>query len=186
MAPSVEPPSNSLELEQEFQKWSGQIVRRPDGLPVLDPTSPTGYLMSPFSDLSDVAAAGRGLRPEIEYLIGISPLPAAEYAYFTLRPYLGHGGTFDYQRRAYSFGKDGLTQLRQFRNVSNFNVGLLGQQANLSLDPLLLATALYAAATGSPVFRVDQPYFLDPQTRELIEQGYRIGESGVYDSGRRP
>jgi len=56
VAPPVEPPSNNHELEQEFQKWPGQIVRRPDGLPVLDPTSPTGYLMSPFSDLSDVAA----------------------------------------------------------------------------------------------------------------------------------
>ena len=40
----------------------GVPVALPGGANIADPTSPTGLLMSPVSDLSDVAAAGYGLR----------------------------------------------------------------------------------------------------------------------------
>ena len=182
IAPPVEPPSNSLELEQEFQKWPGRVVRLPDGSPVRNPYSPNGLLMSPFSDLSDVAAAGRRLRSELARLLGIEPIAAAIHTYDVLRGYLGHGGLFDYQRRAYPFGKDGFTQLRQFRDVANFNVGLVGQQAGLSLWTTLEIAGRYAARNSSN-YKPDQTHGLDPQTQELIEQGYRIGESGAYEPG---
>jgi hypothetical protein len=29
-------------------------------------------------------------------------------------------------------------------------------------------------------YRANEPYGLDPQTREFIELGYRIGASGMY------
>lgn len=41
---------------------------------------------------------------------------------------IGHGGEFDYQRGPGN-SITGFEQRRQFRNVSNVNVGLFGQQA---------------------------------------------------------
>jgi len=184
VAPPVEPPSNSLELEQEFQKWPGRAVRLPDGSPVPNPYSPNGLLMSPFSDLRDVVDAGRRLR----FFNHASDhgLPSAlDYAENYIGNYLKQGGTFDYQRRAYSFGKDGFTQLPQFRDVSNFNVGLLWSQTGLPLQLGLWIAGNYAAK-HSKNYKPDQPYGLDSQTRQLIELGYRIGTSGAYDSRGGP
>ncbi|MBS0219451.1 MAG: hypothetical protein JSR91_01795 [Proteobacteria bacterium] len=92
---------------------------------------------------------------------------------------------FDYQRRAYPFGKDGFTQLPQFRDVSNFNVGLISQQAGVPLWYTLMRAGEYARARSNN-YKPDQRYGLDPQTREFIELGYRVGASRVYDSPRRP
>jgi hypothetical protein len=64
VAPPVEPPPNSSDLEKEFQEWEGRMVRLPDGRRIPDAYSRTGYLMSPFEDLSDVAAAGRKARSD--------------------------------------------------------------------------------------------------------------------------
>lgn len=183
VSPPVEPPPNSLALEREFQKWPGQIVHLPDGLTVPDPQSPTGLLMSPFSDLSDVAAAGarvRFLRDVFDHGLFDAYDRAKDY----MRHYVGIGGIFDYQRRAYPFGKDGFTQLRQFRNVSNFNVGLLWQQTGYPLLFGLLVAGQYAAKHSSN-YRPDQPFGLDTPTREWIERGYRAGESGVFDTSHR-
>lgn len=184
-APPVEPPSNSLELEQEFQKWPGQIVRLPNGLPVLDPKSPTGYLMSPFSDLSDVAAAGRHLGVGLAERVFDDPRKTKDYAKAYLNHYVGQVGAFDYQRRGYPFGKDGLTQLKQFRNVSNFNVGVITQQAGLPLIFVLWLAGKYAAEKSNN-YKPDQPFGLDPPTREWIEEGYRASARGAFDSSRQP
>ncbi|MBS0219456.1 MAG: hypothetical protein JSR91_01820 [Proteobacteria bacterium] len=186
-APPVEPPSNSLELEQQFQKWPGQIVRLPNGLPVLDPKSPTGYLMSPFGDISDVAAAGRRLGSNVfDHVLNLDdPFRVKKYVEQYLLGKVGQGGTFDYQRRAYPFGEDGFTQLRQFRNVSNFNVGLITQQAGIPLAVVLWRAGGYAAQKSNN-YTPDQPFGLDPQTREWIERGYHAGKSGVFDRPNHP
>jgi hypothetical protein len=55
---------------------------------------------------------------------------------------LGHGGTFDYQRSGSLV--TGFTQLRQFRDVSNVNVGLFCEQAGLTLDETLSFAGFYA------------------------------------------
>jgi hypothetical protein len=145
VAPPVEPPSNSPELERAFQDRKGRRVILPDGSPVADPYSSTGYLMSPFDDLSNVA----------------------------------QGGMYDYQRRRYEFGKDGFTQLPQFRNVSNVNVGLFCQQAGLPLWLTLGIAGRYAAKNSSNA-KPDEPYGLDRQTRAFIELGHKLGQSGVF------
>lgn len=184
VAPPVEPPSNSLELEREFQRWPGKIVRLPDGSMIPDSRSPTGLLMSPFGDLSDVASAGSRLR-FLGNIPSQGPFGAYEQAKEYMRHYVGIGGIFDYQRRAYPFGEDGFTQLPQFRNVSNFNVGLLWQQTGYPLWLALIVAGQYAAE-NSRNYRPDQPFGLDPPTREWIERGYRAGASGIFDSPRHP
>jgi hypothetical protein len=68
--------------------------------------------------------------------------------------------------------------------VSNFNVGLFSQQAGLTLVMTLGLAGLYASKNSSN-YRPDQPYGLDPQTREFIERGYEAGESGVFDSAKK-
>jgi hypothetical protein len=101
-----------------------------------------------------------------------------------MKAHIAQGGTFDYQRRRYEFGKDGFTQLRQFRDIANFNVGLFSQQADLPLWMTLRLVGLYARKNSSNSMP-GEPYGLDPRTREYIELGYRIGESGAYDSPNR-
>lgn len=75
--------------------------------------------------------------------------------------------------------KDGFVQLRQFRNVSNVNVGLIMQQAGFKLEAILQIAGGYAQEKSSN-YRPGEPYGLGPQTREFIELGYRIGTRGVF------
>jgi hypothetical protein len=100
--------------------------------------------MSPVADLRPVAAAGRqaGLRYR-EMLNSPETAPLALlYLATALGTSLGHAGTFDYQRRGNLI--TGYTQLPQFREVSNINVGLFGQQAGLTLDEILKITRAFA------------------------------------------
>jgi hypothetical protein len=89
---------------------------------------------------------------------------AIGYLALTLDEYLGHGGTFDYQRKGNMI--TGYTQLRQFRDVSNFSVGLFFQQAGLTLDEALGFAGAYAHFLSSNA-KPDQPDRLDPETRTL-------------------
>jgi len=93
---------------------------------------------------------------------------------------IAQGGEFDYQRKAATGEKSGFVQLRQFRNISNFNVGLFMQQAGFPLEVTLGLACGYAWMNSSN-YRPDAPYGLDPQTREFIEHGYAAGKSGVFD-----
>jgi hypothetical protein len=72
-----------------------------------------------------------------------------------------------------------FVQLRQFRDISNVNVGLFCQQAGLSLHETLQISGLYAVLYSSNADRC-QPYALDPRTREFIEVGYGIGKDGLF------
>lgn len=89
-----------------------------------------------------------------------------------LKQAVAQNGDFDYQRT--TLGAGDLQQLPQFRDVSNFNVGLIGQQSGLSLDTLLQIVGNYANGNSSNE-RPDQPYGLDPRTREqLVKGGLRL------------
>jgi hypothetical protein len=169
IAPPTEPPSNDLDLEKEFQAWPGVKVTLPNGDGIRDPKSPTGYVMAPFNDLKSVAEAGK--RAQLDF--ALSPVA-------TLRHYLGQGGMFDYQRRRYAFGKEEFTQLRQFRNISNVNVGLFCRKLGLPLWVTLTLAGEYASRNSSNA-KSDEPYGLDAQTREYIEKGWNIGDSGAFD-----
>jgi hypothetical protein len=94
---------------------------------------------------------------------------------------VGMGGTFDYQREGNPV--TGFTPLPQYRDVSNFNVGLYTQQAGLSLEETLRVAGAYASVFSGNA-KPDQPYGLDPRTREFIEIGFRAGHSGVFGRAR--
>jgi hypothetical protein len=156
-------------------------VRLPNGSYIEDARSPTGHVMAPFNDLKDVAAAGRREREKIEN----NPGPPNNGEILAkvkeaLKANLGQGGTYDYQRRLNRHGKDGFTQLPQFRNIANINVGLFCQQFGLSLGNALIIAGTYAL-THSKNSSWSKPYFLDDDTRKYIEIGYRLGESGMFD-----
>lgn len=133
--------------------------------------------MSPIDDLSLVARAGRAARTAwISEGIAIAALTPEnlekhyKQVYAFVRSALAQGGEFDYQRKAALGEKSGFVQLRQFRNVSNFNVGLFMQQAAFPLKATLWIAGQYAKENSSN-YRPDQDYGLDPQTRDFIERG---------------
>lgn len=158
----------------------GVAVTLPNGKTVNNPYT-SGALMSPTSDLSNVAARGRDIRQKAilyagwaQDLSGASTLLVLKQE---LQKAVAQNGDFDYQRVTLAAGQ--LQQLPQFRDVSNFNVGLVGQQAGLNLDTLLQIVGYYAKGNSSNA-RPDQPYGLDPRTRDLTILGFQTGESGVY------
>jgi hypothetical protein len=101
---------------------------------------------------------------------------------------VGTGGTYDYQRMGpqsadLSNGKDDslaadlfgtFQQLPQFRDVSNFNVGLFSQQAGLTLDETLTIAGGYASIASSNA-RPANPNGLDTRTAQFIKAGYQAG-----------
>ena len=163
----------------------GVAVVLPDGSLVQDPNSPTGYLMSPVADLSPVAAAGRQTGATYFSLVSNPELAGSAPLYLAASLYsnVGTGGTFDYQREGNWF--TGYTQLPQFRDVSNVNVGLFSQQAGLTLNETLSAAGSYASIFSSNA-RPSQPYGLDPRTAQFIATGFNIGQSGVFGPPATP
>jgi hypothetical protein len=117
--------------------------------------------MSPIADLSVVAAAGRDSGATYRSLLSNpDTAPGALLNLLaTLDANLGHGGTFDYQRQGNLL--TGYTQLRQFKHVSNVNVGQFAQQAGLTLDETLTVAGGYAGLLLGNA-RPDQPHGLDP------------------------
>jgi len=181
IAPNVElPPGTPL------RDGPGQPVILPDGSRIPDRYSATGDLMSPVADLADVAAAGRETA-RIYRLLRSSPdtSEGGLWGYIaSFGHHVGHGGLFDYQRGPGN-SITGFEQRRQFRNVSNVNVGLFGQQAGLTLDQVLANAGTFASWKSSNA-KSQEPYGLDPQTREFIELGYKIGERGVFGRAEAP
>lgn len=179
VAPNVEPVPGSPEFRAAHLDAVGDVVYLPDGTTIPDENSPTGYVMAPDTDLAKVAAAGRiaGER----FASALSDPNLAPFAIPVLAGSLGalvgQGGIYDYQRRGNRV--TGYTQLRHFRNISNVNVGLAGQQAGLSLDKLLKISGEFARLASSN-FDPKQPYGLPEQNRRYIEIGYEIGRSGTF------
>jgi hypothetical protein len=159
---------------------SGVPAKLPNGLRVPDSRSPTGYMMSPVTDLSDVAAAGRNLGETYNRLIRNPEAAPTAFGHLLggLFSNVGTGGTFDYQRAEGNL-ITGFTQLRPFRNVSNFNVGLFCQQAGLTLEETLSFAGVYAARFSSNADS-SQAYGLDVDTYKYIVEGHKVGQSGVY------
>lgn len=94
----------------------------------------------------------------------------------------GQGGTYDHQRRGNMV--TGYTQLPQFRPIANVNVGLLGQQAGLTLDETLDIAGTYAQLRSSNA-DPKAPYGVDPRTLHYIKRGYEIGQTGMFDQPAR-
>jgi hypothetical protein len=140
-------------------------------------------LRAPVQDLSDVAEAGRQFGEIYRYILEhpSDTTDANSFLLSQLLSYFGHGGTFDYQRRGNIFA--GYTQFRQFRDISNFNVGLFCQQAGLTLADALKFAGLYASHFSSNA-HIEQPSGLDPITEEFIREGFAAGQRGLFDQAR--
>ena len=159
----------------------GKRVVLPNGLNVPSSEDPkTEFLMSPVGDLSAVAAAGWEAGRDIR----VSLFEAIGTARKLLRRDLAQGGRFDYQR-LWSPDDDapGYLQLRQFRDVSNFNVGLYMQQAGIPLWATLLVAGEYAEEHSSN-YMPNEPYGLDPRVKRWIERGYEAGETSGFKRPR--
>jgi hypothetical protein len=178
---STEPPPGSGEYETAMNIAVGHPVILPDGSPIPDDTSPTGKLMSSISNLGEVAIAGRKAGTRYRALLENPRTAQSALASLTidLGLALGHGGKFDYQRGPGN-SITGFEQRPWFRNISNVNVGLFGQQAGLSLDELLYVSGQFAKRMSKNSDPNDS-YNLDAQTRRFIQLGYQLGASGKFD-----
>jgi hypothetical protein len=156
------------------------------GVPVVLPnghTVPDLYthlpLISPVADLRAVAQAGRVVGTTFREMLN-NPETAQDAGNF-LALNLAHdviqGGRFDYQRQGNRI--TGFTQLPQYRDVANFNVGLYLQQAGFSLDEALRLSGQYAHVFSGNA-KPDQPYGLEVRTADLIRTGYNAGASGAF------
>jgi hypothetical protein len=159
---------------------SGSRVVLPNGQVVANTYSQSGYLISPVSDLNPVATAGRDAGAIYQQML-MSPdtdIQQAALPQFigSISASVGQGGTFDYQRRGSRL--TGFTQLPEFRDVSNFNVGLYMQQTGQFSEEGALSLAGTFARYFSSNYMPDKPYGLDPRTARLIREGYRAG--GVF------
>jgi RHS repeat-associated protein len=155
----------------------GVPVKLPNGKTVPDSHSPTGVMMAPSSSVSDVAAAGKNTGNTVAALNAAGmPGTAAAVLVTSLGTNVGTGGTFDEQRMGPQSDvlTGGFQQLPQFRDASNFNVGLFAQQAGMSLDSTLQTAGEFAKHFSSN-YSPDQPYGLAPQTAEFIRAGYQAG-----------
>jgi hypothetical protein len=161
----------------------GVAVVLPNGLTVPDAYSVTGHMVSPVIDLAPVAAAGRRTGQIYRTMLS-SPEGsggALPYLATAILTNIGQGGVYDYQRQGNHL--TGFAQLRQYGDVSDFNVGLFCQQAGLPLEEVLEAAGRYARIVSGNA-KPDQPYGLDSRTAKFIESGYAVGQSGVF--GSRP
>jgi hypothetical protein len=158
----------------------GIVVVLPDGSTIPDPESSTGQVMSPVADLQTVAAKGREAGETFREMRK-NPMKRAfadAYLLATLGLNVGQGGTFDHQRSGNML--TGYTQFRHFRPIANVNVGVFAQQAGLTLEQTLEVAGLYARNFSSNT-DPSKPHGLDPITLHYITQGYKIGQSGVFD-----
>jgi hypothetical protein len=159
--------------------YQGVPVVLPNGQTVPDQFSPTGNLMSPVADLSEVVVTGHVIGDTYSTLLNSpeSSGGASLYLMSALNAAVGQGGTYDYQRAGNRI--TGYTQLPQYRDVSNFNVGLLTQAAGLTLDETLSIAgglAYFESSNYSP----NNPYGLSLQTAAFITLGYTYGKSGAF------
>ena len=187
IAPPTEPYPGSPEFQAAMAKLTtvptqGKGVILPNGERVRSEDSETGFLMSPVEDLREVAAAGWEAGRKAVGKALTDPLKAKAYGRELVGKDLGQGGRFDYQR-LWSPDDDapGYVQLRQFRDVSNFNVGLYMQRVGLFPLPEVLKIAGEYAKAHSSNYMPGEPYGLDPRVKRWIERGYEAGESGAFN-----
>ena len=179
--PQAQQPGTSLKIDPS----PGEAVVLPDGSTVADPSSATGKLMSPVTDLAAVAAAGRAAGMTFRAMLDNPETAAGAFPYLgtMLGVNLGHAGTFDYQRRGNMIA--GYTQLPQYAHVSNFNVGLFAQQAGLPLEQILWIAGKFAC-NFSRNAKENEPYCLHPEQLQYITMGYKTGQSGMFDPPATP
>jgi len=167
------------------RETDGVFMRMPGGELIPDRYSPTGYLMGPaWGDLSRVAEAGREQGELVGRLFAKGhPVMALATELIGLGINLGQAGRFDWQREGSWL--QGYTQYRQFRDVSNVNVGIFAKEAGIPKEVALTIAGLYALVKSSNR-RIDQPYFLDERTRVFIELPYDATRKATQSRASQP
>jgi hypothetical protein len=159
---------------------SGVPVLMANGDPVPDTYSVTKMLMSPTSDVGPVVTAGRLFGLAVGEAFGRSPIFGVEAFVLGLGAYFVHGGIFDYQRR----GFPGFTTFYpEFRDVSNFNIGVFAQQAGISettISRIAGAFAVVRGATNAQRIGWDPQNWMPTQNRRMIHLGYSLGARGAF------
>jgi hypothetical protein len=173
-------PASPSRTSPKVDTSPGEVVVLPDGSKISDPQSPTGHVMSQKADLHEVAARGRQIGETYRAMLANpgSAAGALLYLYSALGLDVGQGGTYDHQRRGNMI--TGYTQLRQLRPIANVNVGLLGQQAGLTLEETLGIAGKYARMRSSNS-DASGLYGLDHRTLHYITRGHEIGRTGMFD-----
>ncbi len=160
LAPRVDNPPAATSAKPS----EGTPVILPNGKTVPNEYALSGVLMSPFADLDNVAAAGRaafraGLVNWLKNPLKVEE--AIDYGIELIRKDLAQGGRFDYQRLLIPDTLPDYLQLPQFRDVSNFNVGLFMQQAGFPLWATKFIAGKYAERYSSN-YRPNERDGLDP------------------------
>jgi hypothetical protein len=174
---------SSLDLLNRTPLLCGDLAKEvelPDGKHVQDQWSSTGWLLSPHPDLTPVATSVQAIGLAFSSLPG--PLGSA-FLLTSLGVTLGHAGLFDYQREGNMV--TGYVQHREYRDVSNFNIGVLGQRAGIPEPAMLYLAggfALFFSSNAMP----DKPYFQDPRNVYFIQSGYAAARSGAFDQESLP
>jgi hypothetical protein len=173
-------PPPTLPSRPQVDDSPGEVVVLPDGSTIADAKSPTGHVMSPKADLHEVAARGRQIGETYRAMLANpgSGAGALLYLYSALGLGAGQGGTYDHQRSGNMI--TGYTQLPQFRPIANVNVGLLAQQAGLTLEETLGIAGMYARLRSSNA-DANGLYGLDHRTLHYITRGHEIGRAGMFD-----
>lgn len=135
--------------------------------------------MSPVANLSAVVVTGHFIGSTYLAMLNNPEYSGGAFLYLTsaLNAAVGQGGTYDYQRKGNRIA--GYTQFPQYRDVSNFNVGLLTQAVGLTLDETLSIAGTLAYFESSN-YNPNNPYGLSLQTAAFIRLGFSYGQSGVF------
>jgi len=137
-------------------------VKRNDGSPVTDPSSPTGILLAPpRADYKKIYAAGRSIR----HLSIPEQKPIAREA-------IAQGGTYDFQRE-----KSTMTFFPAYTNASNYAVGVYMAGAGHWETATLAIAEYYALRHSSNFGSMDQIAW--------IARGWQDAHAGYWKETRR-
>ena len=114
----------------------------PADIGILGPVTPPGAVAVTTRDGSFLAPIGTNFHNEYRAGQYIGAEPIVEQ-FGDIGNALGHGGTFDYQRADGHFNPD-------YRDASNYGVGVLMQGAGHSLPATDVISTLYALTRGRP------------------------------------
>ncbi len=142
---------------REMPHYAKMVIPR-DGVPVLDPDSPTKFLMAPArADFREVYAAGRA----------IAHLPFSEQ-YARARAAIAQEGTYDFQREV-----QGQKFYDPYVHAANYAVGVYMAGAGYSLETTLAFAKLYALRHSSNYDAQDQLGWIERGWTDAVRGRWR-------------
>jgi hypothetical protein len=192
---SRDPLLDTPEPEDRDPYAVGRPVLMKNGSPIQDRFT-KGLLTSPTSDVGPVVKAGELLGRCLSAADALSqahhPLAGLAARIDILIIGLGitsaWGGMFDYQRTGFP---GFFHQYPQYQHVSNFNIGVIAQQAKIS-ETLVKIIAGTAAGIGSRTAHVGWSNWYNPiswnapENREMIHLGYSLSAQGAFTQPHVP